>query len=71
MLMAGTTTRYVFDLHPGDVYWCTADCGWYGCCCLLPDMVLALACHCALYDMKPSSNHFLVHHEEAAWMLGG
>lgn len=28
MLMAGTTTRYVFDLQPGDVYWCTADCGW-------------------------------------------
>ena len=26
--MAGTTTRYVFDLQPGDVYWCTADCGW-------------------------------------------
>ena len=20
--------RYVFDYHPGDVYWCTADIGW-------------------------------------------
>ena len=29
MIMAGTTTRYVFDLQPGDVFWCTADCGWY------------------------------------------
>ncbi|KAK9868885.1 hypothetical protein WJX84_012115 [Apatococcus fuscideae] len=28
MVMAGTTSRYVFDLQPGDVYWCTADCGW-------------------------------------------
>ncbi len=22
------TGRWVFDLHPGDVYWCTADPGW-------------------------------------------
>ncbi|HWA14999.1 MAG TPA: acetate--CoA ligase [Gemmatimonadales bacterium] len=22
------TTKYVFDLHPNDVYWCTADIGW-------------------------------------------
>jgi acetyl-CoA synthetase len=22
------TTRYVFDLHDGDVFWCTADIGW-------------------------------------------
>ncbi|KAL0052399.1 hypothetical protein WJX82_001519 [Trebouxia sp. C0006] len=28
MVMAGVTTKYVFDLQPGDVYWCTADCGW-------------------------------------------
>jgi len=23
-----TTFHYVFDYHPGDVYWCTADIGW-------------------------------------------
>ena len=23
-----TTFKYVFDYHPGDVYWCTADIGW-------------------------------------------
>ncbi|MEM7012719.1 MAG: acetate--CoA ligase [Verrucomicrobiota bacterium] len=23
-----TTFQYVFDYHPGDVYWCTADIGW-------------------------------------------
>ena len=28
MVGAGVTTKYVFDLHPGDVYWCSADCGW-------------------------------------------
>nr|QKY14944.1 acetyl-coenzyme a synthetase (ACSA) [Polytomella parva] len=28
--MVGTalTSKYVFDLQPGDLYWCTADCGW-------------------------------------------
>ncbi|MFV1959651.1 MAG: acetate--CoA ligase, partial [Planctomycetota bacterium] len=28
MVGTGTTTKYVFDLHPDDVYWCTADIGW-------------------------------------------
>ena len=28
MLYAATTFKYVFDYHPGDVYWCTADIGW-------------------------------------------
>ncbi|KDD72754.1 AMP-binding enzyme, partial [Helicosporidium sp. ATCC 50920] len=28
MVGAGTTFKYVFDHRPGDVYWCTADCGW-------------------------------------------
>src|SRR2546426_348194 len=22
------TSKYIFDLHPDDVYWCTADIGW-------------------------------------------
>ena len=30
MVQAHASTRYVFDLQPGDVYWCTADCGWVG-----------------------------------------
>ena len=25
---AATTFNYVFDYHPGDIYWCTADIGW-------------------------------------------
>ncbi|MFQ5511225.1 MAG: acetate--CoA ligase, partial [Candidatus Krumholzibacteriia bacterium] len=28
MVYAYHTTRYVFDLKPEDVYWCTADIGW-------------------------------------------
>jgi acyl-CoA synthetase (AMP-forming)/AMP-acid ligase II len=27
MVYAATTSKYVFDLHPNDVYFCTADCG--------------------------------------------
>ena len=25
---AAVTHEYVFDYHPGDIYWCTADVGW-------------------------------------------
>lgn len=28
MLWAQWTTKHVFDLHDGDVFWCTADIGW-------------------------------------------
>ena len=28
LLTAKMTSRYVFDLRPTDVYWCTADVGW-------------------------------------------
>lgn len=28
MLGATVTTRWVFDIKPSDVYWCTADIGW-------------------------------------------
>jgi acetyl-CoA synthetase len=28
LLIAKMTTKYVFDLRPEDVYWCTADVGW-------------------------------------------
>ena len=28
MLYAATTFKYVFDFHPDDVYFCTADIGW-------------------------------------------
>ena len=28
MLYAATTFKYVFDYHPDEVFWCTADVGW-------------------------------------------
>ena len=28
MVYAASTFQTVFDYRPGDVYWCTADCGW-------------------------------------------
>ncbi|WP_192457597.1 acetate--CoA ligase [Musicola keenii] len=28
LVYASTTFKYVFDYHPGDIYWCTADVGW-------------------------------------------
>jgi len=28
LLQAALTTKYVFDIHDDDVYWCTADIGW-------------------------------------------
>eukprot|EP00871_Galdieria_phlegrea_P003832 jgi/Galph1/444/GphlegSOOS_G5281.1 len=28
LLYSATTYRYAFNYHPGDVYFCTADCGW-------------------------------------------
>lgn len=27
-MYTATTFKYVFDYHPGDVYFCTADIGW-------------------------------------------
>jgi acetyl-CoA synthetase len=28
MVYAGTTFKYIFDYHDGDIFWCTADIGW-------------------------------------------
>ena len=28
LVWASFTHQYVFDYHPGEVYWCTADIGW-------------------------------------------
>jgi len=28
LVYASLTHHYVFDYHPGDIYWCTADVGW-------------------------------------------
>jgi len=28
IVYAAITHKYIFDYHPGDIYWCTADVGW-------------------------------------------
>jgi acetyl-CoA synthetase len=28
LLHVALTTKYVFDIHEGDIFWCTADIGW-------------------------------------------
>jgi acetyl-CoA synthetase len=28
LLHTALTTKYTFDIHPGDIWWCTADIGW-------------------------------------------
>lgn len=28
MVYTATTFKYTFEYREGDVYWCTADCGW-------------------------------------------
>ncbi len=28
MVYTATTFKYIFDYHPGDIWWCTADIGW-------------------------------------------
>jgi len=28
MVYVATSHHYIFDYHPGDIYWCTADIGW-------------------------------------------
>lgn len=28
MVFTAMTAKYAFAMHPGDVFWCTADCGW-------------------------------------------
>lgn len=28
MVYAATTSKYSFAMQPGDIFWCTADCGW-------------------------------------------
>ncbi len=28
LVYAATTHHFIFDYHPGDIYWCTADIGW-------------------------------------------
>ena len=56
---AHTTFTYTFDYRAGDVYWCTADCGWitghtyitYGPLLANATSVMFEVCVCFLYDV--------------------
>jgi acetyl-CoA synthetase len=42
LVYAAVTHEYVFDYHPGDIYWCTADVGWVNICYTAPTAIRAL-----------------------------
>ena len=52
--MAAVTTKYVFDLQPGDVYWCTADCGWITGHTYLTYGPLLCGAQCVVFEGVPS-----------------
>jgi acetyl-CoA synthetase len=54
--LAGThlTTKYVFDLHDNDVYWCTADVGWITGHSYIVYGPLSNGATCVLYEGAPN-----------------
>lgn len=54
--LAGThvSTKYVFDLQPGDVYWCTADVGWVTGHSYLVYGPLSNGATCLIYEGAPN-----------------
>jgi len=55
--LAGThlTTKYVFDLQPEDVYWCTADVGWVTGHSYIVYGPLSNGATCLLYEGAPNA----------------
>ncbi|HEY6722818.1 MAG TPA: acetate--CoA ligase [Polyangiaceae bacterium] len=55
--LAGTylTSKYVFDLQPEDVYWCTADVGWVTGHSYIVYGPLANGATCLLYEGAPNA----------------
>jgi acetyl-CoA synthetase len=51
---AYVSTKYVFDLQPGDVYWCTADVGWVTGHSYLVYGPLANGTTCLMYEGAPN-----------------
>ena len=48
------STKYIFDLRPDDVYWCTADVGWVTGHSYLVYGPLSNAATCVLYEGAPN-----------------
>ncbi|MCZ6765849.1 MAG: AMP-binding protein, partial [bacterium] len=55
MVFAAFTARYVFDLKPEDVYWCTADIGWVTGHSYIVYGPLANGATCVMYEGAPNS----------------
>ena len=51
---AHITTKYVFDLQPNDVYWCTADVGWVTGHSYLVYGPLSNGATCLIYEGAPN-----------------
>jgi acetyl-CoA synthetase len=48
------TTKYVFDLHDGDLFWCTADVGWVTGHSYLVYGPLSCGASCMMYEGAPN-----------------
>jgi acetyl-CoA synthetase len=48
------TSKYVFDLRPGDLYWCTADIGWITGHSYIVYGPLSCGAACLLYEGAPN-----------------
>ena len=57
MVYAYLTAKYVFDLRPEDVYWCTADIGWVTGHTYIVYGPLANGATCVLYEGTPDWPH--------------
>ncbi len=53
-LWAKKTFQWVFDHRPGDVYWCTADCGWITGHSYLVYGPLSAGATCLMYEGAPN-----------------
>ena len=51
------STRYVFDLRPGDTYWCTADVGWITGHSYIVYGPLANGARMVMYEGAPNAPH--------------
>jgi len=55
MIFAAMTMKYVFDLKPDDIYWCTADIGWVTGHSYFVYGPFANAATCVMYEGAPNS----------------
>ncbi len=57
VLWAKITAEWVFDLQPGDLFWCTADCGWITGHSYVTYGPLAAGTSILIYEGAPNAPH--------------